>query len=64
MAVQYACTHYDPDIVWQDDACLKIVKVPKIFLKKVIAGVVDEAKKEGVTEITPEFLDKVRNKRR
>jgi len=64
LAVQYACTHYDPDVVWQDDACLKIVKVPKIFLKKVIAGVVDEAKKEGITQITPEFLDKVRNKRR
>ena len=64
LSVQYACTHYDPDIVWQDDACLKIVKVPKIFLKKVIAGVVDEAKKEGITEITPGFLDKVRNKRR
>ena len=64
LAVQYACTHYDPDIVWQDDACSKIVKVPKIFLKKVIAGVVDAAKKEGITEITPEFLDEVRNKRR
>jgi hypothetical protein len=61
--VQYACTHYDPDVVWQDDACRKIVKVPKIFLKKVIAGVVDAAKKEGITDITPEFLDKVRNKR-
>lgn len=64
LAVQYACTHYDPDIIWQDGACLKIVKVPKIFLKKVIAGVVDEAKKEGITEITPEFLDMVRDKRR
>ncbi len=62
MAVQYACTHYDPDVVWRDDACRKIVKVPKIFLKKVIAGVVDAAKKEGITEITSEFLDNVRNK--
>jgi flavin reductase (DIM6/NTAB) family NADH-FMN oxidoreductase RutF len=64
LAVQYACTHYDPDVVWQDDACRQIVKVPKIFLKKVIAGVVDAAKKEGITEITPEFLEKVRDKRR
>jgi flavin reductase (DIM6/NTAB) family NADH-FMN oxidoreductase RutF len=63
-AVQYACTHYDSDVVWQDDACREIVKVPKIFLKKVIAGVVDAAKKEGITEITPEFLEKVRDKRR
>jgi flavin reductase (DIM6/NTAB) family NADH-FMN oxidoreductase RutF len=64
LAVQYACTHYDPDVVWQDDACRQIVKVPKIFLKKVIAGVVDAAKKEGITEITPDFLEKVRDKRR
>ncbi len=64
LAVQYACTHYDPDVVWQDDACRQIVKVPNIFLKKVIAGVVDAAKKEGITEITPEFLEKVRDKRR
>jgi len=64
LAVQYACTHYDPDVVWQDDACREIVKVPKIFLKKGISSVVDEAKKEGISEITPEFLDLVRNKRR
>jgi hypothetical protein len=64
LAVQYACTHYDPDILWQEEACQKIVQVPKIFLKTVIAGVVSEAKKEGITEITPEFMDKVRSKRR
>lgn len=64
LAVQYACTHYDPDIVWQEEACLKIVQVPKIFLKTVIAGIVKEAKKEGITEITPEFMDTVRKKRR
>jgi len=63
-AVQYACTHYDLEIIWQDDACRQIVTVPKIFLKKVIAGIVSEAKKEGITEITPEFMEKVRDKRR
>ncbi len=64
LAVQYACTHYDPDIVWQEDACRKIVQVPKIFLKTVIAGVVKEARSAGITEITPEFMDRVRAKRR
>ncbi len=62
--IQYACTHYDPDIVWQEDACLKILQVPKIFLKTVIAGVVKEARCQGITEITPEFMDSVRAKRR
>ncbi len=61
--VKYACTHFDPEIVWEDEACAKILKVPGIFLKTVISGVVKEAKKEGITTITPEFMDKVRNKR-
>ena len=64
MAVQYACTHYDPEIIWQEEACRKIVQVPKIFLKTVIAGVVKEARSQGVTEITPEFMDEVRARRR
>jgi flavin reductase (DIM6/NTAB) family NADH-FMN oxidoreductase RutF len=61
--VKYACTHFDPEIVWEDEACAKILKVPGIFLKTVISGVVKEAKKEGITTITPAFMDTVRNKR-
>jgi flavin reductase (DIM6/NTAB) family NADH-FMN oxidoreductase RutF len=62
-AVQYACDRYDPDIKWEKEACAKIVKVPRIFLNRVIKGVVEEAKKEGLTVITPEFMDKVQDKR-
>jgi len=39
------------------------VKVPRIFLNKVIEGVVKAAKEEGITVITPEFMDKVQDKR-
>jgi len=62
-AVLYACTRFDPDIKWEKEACAKIVKVPNVFLKRVIGGVVAAAKKEGITTITPEFMDKVRDKR-
>lgn len=62
-AVLYACTRFDPDIKWEKEACAKIVKVPNVFLKRVISGVVEAAKKEGLTTITPEFMDKVRDKR-
>ncbi len=62
-AVQYACTRFDPDIKWEKEACAKIIKVPNIFLKRVIGSVVEAAKKEGITTITPEFMDKVRDKR-
>lgn len=61
--VKYACTRFDPEVTWEDEACSKILKVPSIFLKKVISGIVKEAKKEGLTVITPEFMDKIRNKR-
>jgi len=61
--VQYACDRFDPDIKWEKEACAKIVKVPNIFLKRVISGVVAAAKKEGISVITPEFMDKVQEKR-
>jgi len=61
--VKYACTRFDPDITWQDEACAKLVKVPNIFLNKVLSGIVGEAKKEGISTITPEFMDKIRDKR-
>jgi flavin reductase (DIM6/NTAB) family NADH-FMN oxidoreductase RutF len=62
-AVQYACDRFDPDIKWEKEACAKIVKVPNIFLKRVIKGVVEAAKEEGITVITPEFMDKMQDKR-
>jgi flavin reductase (DIM6/NTAB) family NADH-FMN oxidoreductase RutF len=62
--VQYAADRYDPDVEWQEEACAKLVRVPRVFLKRVIAECVEAAKEEGVTEITPEFLDKIRDKRR
>jgi flavin reductase (DIM6/NTAB) family NADH-FMN oxidoreductase RutF len=61
--VKYACVRFDPNITWQDAACAKIVKVPSIFLNKVISGVVKAAHEQGVTVITPEFMDKIRDKR-
>jgi flavin reductase (DIM6/NTAB) family NADH-FMN oxidoreductase RutF len=61
--IRYACDRFDPDIKWEDEACEKIVKVPRIFLNRVIKGVVEAAKKEGIKVITPEFMDKVQDKR-
>jgi flavin reductase (DIM6/NTAB) family NADH-FMN oxidoreductase RutF len=62
-AVQFAAQRIDPDIEWQDDACAKLVKVPRVFLGRVITGCVEAAKAEGITEITPEFLDRIQDKR-
>jgi flavin reductase (DIM6/NTAB) family NADH-FMN oxidoreductase RutF len=62
-AVKYACDRFDTDIKWEREACAKIVKVPNIFLKRVIKGVVEAARAEGISVITPEFMNKVQDKR-
>ncbi|MEI6127042.1 MAG: flavin reductase [Pseudomonadota bacterium] len=61
--VKYACTRFDPDITWEDETYAMLVKVPNIFLNKAISGIVQEAKKEGLTVITQEFMKKIRDKR-
>lgn len=61
--VRYAVDRCDPDIEWTDEACERIVKVPRIFMTTVIRGVNKQAKEEGITKVTGEFMDKVRDKR-
>lgn len=62
--VQYAADRYDPSVKWQEAACAKLVRVPRVFLGTVIGQCVEAAKQQGVNEITPEFLDAVRDKRK
>ena len=61
--VLYAAKRYEPTIEWTEEVAAKIAAVPRIFLTRVIAGVVAEAKEKGITVITPEFMDQVRDKR-
>jgi flavin reductase (DIM6/NTAB) family NADH-FMN oxidoreductase RutF len=61
--VKYAVTRFDPDVTWEEEACAKLIPVPAVFLNKVIGGIVDAAKQEGITVITPDFVDKVQDKR-
>jgi len=61
--VMYAAKRFNPDVEWTEEAAAKIVSVPRIFLNRVLEGVVKAAQAEGVTVITPEFMDKIRDKR-
>ncbi|RMF48157.1 MAG: hypothetical protein D6755_04200, partial [Anaerolineae bacterium] len=61
--IKWAVTRYDPSIPWQEEAYAKLVKIPRVFIGKVVAQIIEVARAEGVTEITPEFLDRVRDKR-
>lgn len=48
---------------WHPDAAAKLVNIPRIFLAAALNGIAEEARRSGVTTITPEFLERVRDKR-
>ena len=50
-------------IKFTDDACLKLVKVPRVFLKIVLQGCVNYAKESNITLINGATMDKINDKR-
>lgn len=62
-SVRYAADRIDPDIKFTDEACAKLVKVPRIFLPTALKGCVAWAKENGVTTITAEHMDIINDKR-
>ena len=52
------------NLEWEHDAYVKLVKIPRIFLKRVLENISQRAINEGVTKITPELLDLYNKKRR
>jgi flavin reductase (DIM6/NTAB) family NADH-FMN oxidoreductase RutF len=54
---------FSEGLEWKTEAAAKLVNVPRVFLGMVLKGIADEARRSGVTTITPEFLDEVRDKR-
>lgn len=62
-SVQYAAKRIDPAVKFTDEACMKLVKVPRIFLPLVLKGCVSWAKENNVTLITAEHMDIINDKR-
>ena len=62
-SVKYAANRIDPNIKFSDDACKRLVKVPRIFLNMVLKGCVDWAKENNVTLITEREMDIINDKR-
>jgi hypothetical protein len=62
-SVKFAASRIDPDLRWQEDAYAKLQRIPRVFLNKVITQIIQTAHDEGVEEITPEYLDQIRDKR-
>lgn len=62
-AVKFAADRINPDVKWQEEAYAKLTQVPRPFLSRVIRSCIEAATEEGIPEITPEFLDRIRDKR-
>lgn len=62
-SVRYAADRIDPTIKFTDEACAKLVKVPRIFLPTALKGCVKWAKEHNVTLITEEHMNIINDKR-
>ena len=61
--VRYLADRLDTEVYWTDEACEKIVAIPRVFLKKAMTMIVEEAKNKGVSTLTAEIMDEIRDKR-
>lgn len=61
--VMYAADRIDDQVKFSEEACAMLVKVPRIFLNRALAGCVDWAKKNEVTLITAEHMQSINDKR-
>lgn len=52
------------DIRWEEESYEKLVKVPRIFLKRVLVSISERAIAENQKAITPELLDSYNKKKR
>ena len=62
--IKYEVQRLPFDLEWEDAAYERLVKVPRVFLKRVLTAISERAVKEGVKNITPELLDAYNKKER
>lgn len=62
-SVKYAAKRIDPDVQFTDEALMRLINVPRIFLPTALKGCVAWAKEHNVTLITVEHMDIINDKR-
>ncbi|HPQ47024.1 MAG TPA: PCP reductase family protein [Clostridia bacterium] len=62
--IKYEVQRLPFEIEWEEEAYARLVKVPRVFLKRVLVSISERAEKEGVKKITPELLDSYNKKQR
>lgn len=63
-SVIYAASRIDPDVKFTDEACAKLTKIPRVFLKAALTQMVEIAKSEGITLIDEAAVALINDKRR
>ncbi len=61
--VYYAANRIDPRVRFTEDACARLVAVPRVFLKPALQACVDWALENGVETVTGSEMDVIRDKR-
>ncbi len=62
--VIYAAKRIDPEVTFTDEACAKLTKIPRVFLKAALTQMVNIAKEENISVIDEAALDLINDKRR
>ena len=63
-SVIYAAERIDPNIKFTEEACAKLIKIPRVFLKAALTQMVNIAKEEGISVIDEQALTIINDKRR
>lgn len=63
-SVIYAAERIDPEVKFTREACAKLTKIPRIFLKAALTQMVSIAKEEGISLIDEAALQIINDKRR
>ena len=62
-SVMYAANRIDPEVKFTREACMRMVKVPRIFLNTALKGCVKWAKENGVSLVEEKHMDIINDKR-
>ena len=62
-SVMYAANRIDPEVKFTREACMRMVKVPRIFLNTALKGCVKWAKENGVSLVEEKHMDLINDKR-
>ena len=63
-SVMYAAKRIDPEVTFTNEACARLTKIPRVFLKAALTQMVNIAKEEGISVIDEAALEIINDKRR